>query len=70
MDDMMIGVVIQFFALLGGGVTAWTRINNDVQILKSRIIHLEKNETETSKKLDTLIEAIQELKILLAKKGI
>jgi hypothetical protein len=41
-----------------------------VTLLKSRIINLEKRENDMAKKLDTLLEAVNELKILLAKKGI
>jgi len=39
-------------------------------VLKSRIINLEKRDDDMAKKLDTLLEAVNELKILLAKKGI
>jgi hypothetical protein len=39
-------------------------------VLKSRIINLEKRENDMAKKLDVLLEAVNELKILLAKKGI
>jgi len=70
MDSTAIGIVVQFIVLLGGGVSAWIKINNDVTVLKSRIINLEKKESATDKKLDLLMEAVQEIKILLAKKGI
>jgi prefoldin subunit 5 len=70
MESTAIGMVVEFIVLLGGGVSAWIKINNDVTILKSRIISLEKKEGVTDKKLDDLMEAIQEIKILLAKKGI
>lgn len=70
MESTAIGMVVEFIVLLGGGVSAWIKINNDVTILKSRIISLEKKESATDKKLDDLMEAIQEIKILLAKKGI
>jgi len=70
MESTAIGIVVQFIVLLGGGVSAWIKINNDVTVLKSRIINLEKKESATDKKLDLLMEAVQEIKILLAKKGI
>lgn len=70
MDSTAIGIVVQFIVLLGGGVSAWIKINNDVTVLKSRIINLEKKESATDRKLDLLMEAVQEIKILLAKKGI
>lgn len=70
MDSTAIGMAVEFIVLLGGGVSAWIKISNDVTVLKSRIINLEKKENATDKKLDALMEAIQEIKILLAKKGI
>jgi prefoldin subunit 5 len=70
MESTAIGMVVEFIVLLGGGVSAWIKINNDVTVLKSRIINLEKKESATDKKLDDLMEAIQEIKIILAKKGI
>jgi prefoldin subunit 5 len=70
MDSTAIGMVVEFIVLLGGGVSAWIKINNDVTVLKSRIINLEKKESATDRKLDLLMEAVQEIKILLAKKGI
>ena len=70
MESTAIGMVVEFIVLLGGGVSAWIKISNDVTVLKSRIINLEKKESATDRKLDLLMEAIQEIKILLAKKGI
>lgn len=70
MDSTQIAIIIEGIALLGGGVAAWTKINQEVTILKSRIISLEKQESIMSAKLDTLIEAVNELKVLLASKGI
>lgn len=70
MNEVTTGMILEFFVLLGGGIGAWVKLNQDLTILKSRIISLEKKESETDKKLDALMEAIQEIKILLAKKGI
>jgi prefoldin subunit 5 len=70
MEQLTIGMVVEFIVLLGGGIGAWTKLNSEVTVLKSRIISLEKNEASTSNKLDALMEAIQEIKILLAKKGL
>lgn len=70
MDSTQIAMVIEGITLVGGGVAAWTKINQEVTILKSRIISLEKQESIMSAKLDTLIEAVNELKVLLASKGI
>jgi len=70
MSEVTTGMILEFLVLLGGGIGAWVKLNQDLTILKSRIISLEKKESETDKKLDALMEAIQEIKILLAKKGI
>lgn len=70
MEHLTIGMVVEFVVLLGGGIGAWTKLNQDVTVLKSRIVTLERKEQSTDKKLDALIEAINEIKILLAKKGI
>lgn len=70
MSEIIIVTVLQFVALLGGGIGVWTKLNQDVTVLKSRIINLEKKEESTDRKLDLLMEAIQEIKIILAKKGI
>jgi prefoldin subunit 5 len=70
MEHLTIGMILEFVLLLGGGIGAWTKLNQDVTVLKSRIINLEKKEQSTDKKLDALMEAIQEIKIILAKKGL
>jgi len=70
MDQVTVGMLVEFVVLLGGGIGAWTKLNQDVTVLKSRIINLEKKEQSTDKKLDALMEAIQEIKIILAKKGL
>ena len=70
MNEVTTGMILEFLVLLGGGIGVWVKLNQDLTILKSRIISLEKKESETDKKLDALMEAIQEIKILLAKRGI
>lgn len=70
MEQLTIGMILEFVVLLGGGIGAWTKLNQEVTLLKSRIISLEKKEQSTDKKLDALMEAIQEIKIILAKKGL
>jgi|TARA_R100001509_G_C4769691_1_gene182583 prefoldin subunit 5 len=70
MEQITAAMIFEFIALLGGGIAAWTKINQEVTLLKSRIINLEKRENDMAKKLDTLLDAVNELKILLAKKGI
>ena len=70
MEQITAAMIFELIALLGGGIAAWTKINQEVTVLKSRIINLEKRENDMAKKLDTLLDAVNELKILLAKKGI
>ena len=70
MEQITIGMIAEFVILLGSGIGVWVKLNQEVTILKSRIISLEKKEQSTDKKLDALMEAIQEIKIILAKKGI
>jgi prefoldin subunit 5 len=69
MSEVTTGMILEFILLLGGGIGAWVKINQQVMVLKSRIINLEKKEESMDKKLDLLMDAVQELKILLAKSG-
>ena len=70
MDSTQIAMVIEAVTLLGGGVAAWVKINNEVTVLKSRIIRLEKREDDVQRTLNVLVEGINEIKLLLARKGI
>lgn len=70
MDSTQIAMVIEAITLLGGGVAVWVKLNNDVTVLKSRIINLEKKENDVQRTLDLLVEGINEIKLLLARKGI
>ena len=45
-------------------------MTNDVTRIKARLFSLEKQETQVQKTLEVLVEGINEIKILLAKKGI
>lgn len=63
-------MAIEAITLLGGGVAVWVKLNNDVTVLKSRIINLEKKENDVQRTLDVLVEGINEIKLLLARKGI
>tara|TARA_R110002167_G_scaffold221254_2_gene425978 strand:+ start:523 stop:729 length:207 start_codon:yes stop_codon:yes gene_type:complete len=55
----------------GGGILAtWVKMTNDVTKIKARLFSLEKQETQVQKTLDVLVEGINEIKLLLAKKGI
>ena len=70
MDSTQIAMIIEAITLLGGGVAVWVKLNNDVTVLKSRIINLEKKESDVQRTLDVLVEGINEIKLLLARKGI
>ena len=70
MDSTQIAMIVEAVTLLGGGVAAWVKINNEVTVLKSRIIRLEKREDDVQRTLNVLVEGINEIKLLLARKGI
>jgi hypothetical protein len=64
----------EFIAMVlgsGGGILAtWVKMTNDVTKIKARLYALEKQETQVQKTLDILLEGVNEIKLLLAKKGI
>ena len=64
----------EFIAIVlgsGGGILATlVKMTNDVTKIKARLFSLEKQETQVQKTLDVLVEGINEIKLLLAKKGI
>jgi prefoldin subunit 5 len=68
-EQLTTGMILEFVILVSGGIGAWVKINQQVMVLKSRIVNLEKKEESMDKKLDLLMDAVQELKILLAKSG-
>ena len=53
--------------MLGLGV--WVNLNSEVAKLKGRVYRLESDQGELKAMLKECVEGIQELKILLAKKG-
>jgi len=64
----------EFIAIVlgsGGGILAtWVKMTNDVTKIKSRLYALEKTETKAQQTLEVLVEGVNEIKLLLAKKGI
>ena len=55
----------------GGGILAtWVKMTNDVTKIKARLYSLEKQETQVQRTLNVLLEGVNEIKLLLAKKGI
>lgn len=54
----------------GGLVATWVKMTNDMTHVKARLYSLEKQETKVQVSLDNLLEGVNEIKLLLAKKGI
>ena len=63
----IIGIGLSCFV---GILGTWIRMTNDVTKIKSRIFALEKQEGEVKALLKELCIGMQEIKILLAEKGI
>jgi hypothetical protein len=67
MNYEFIGVVLG----TGGGILAtWVKMTNDVTKIKARLYALEKQETKVQETLNVLVDGVNEIKLLLAKKGI
>lgn len=54
----------------GGLVATWVKMTNDMTHVKARLYSLEKQETKVQVSLDNLLDGVNEIKLLLAKKGI
>lgn len=73
---MLLSLVITYeliallIGILGGGVTAWVTLSNHLARLTERVDRLEKSEDAINKALNNLLEIVQEIKVLLAEKGI
>ena len=63
----IIGVAVGCF---GGILGTWIRMTNDVTKIKARIYSLEKQESEVKSLLKELCAGMQDIKLLLAEKGI
>ena len=66
----MVTLGLEASALLGAGLAAYIGVKNELTKLKSRIHVLEQSETKIQSTLEILLQGIQDIKILLAKKGI
>ena len=53
-----------------GLIATWVKMTNEVTKIKSRLYSLEKSETKVQQTLDILVEGMNDIKLLLAKKGI
>ena len=67
MDTLTAFEVISLAASIVG---VYVKLTEEVGKLQSRVIALEKTETEVKGMLTELLASVQEIKLLLAKKGI
>lgn len=67
---MNLETVVALAGLASGLIATYVKLANEVTQLRSRIHTLEQSDGRTQEKLDLMLAAIQELKILLAKKGL
>jgi len=67
MDTLTAFEVISLAASIVG---VYVKLTQEVSKLQSRVIALEKTETEVKGMLTELLASVQEIKLLLAKKGI
>ena len=63
----LIGIAISCFA---GVLGTWIKLTNEVTKIKARLFSLEKQEGEVKAMLKELCQGMQEIKLLLAEKGI
>jgi hypothetical protein len=64
--DVLINLIPSLFAAVG----VWVSLNSEVAKLKGRVYRLENDQSELKGMLKECVEGINELKLLLAKKGI
>jgi len=65
-SDVLISLVPSLMAAVG----VWVSLNGEVAKLKGRVYRLENDHNELKGMLRECVEGIQDLKILLAKKGL
>ena len=63
-------VLISLVPTLMAAVGVWGSLNGEVAKLKGRVYRLENDQNELKGMLRECVEGIQDLKILLAKKGL
>lgn len=66
MDEI---TLFELLTLAGGLIGVYVKLSNEVGKLKSRVIMLERQESEVKKLLTDLTTAVNEIKLLLAEKG-
>ena len=57
----------EIFGIIGALVATWVKHKVDYSKLEAKVMVLESDNAEFKKDLKTLIEAVQEIKLLLAK---
>ena len=60
----------EILSLAGAIIGVYTKLTGELGKIKGRVVALEKTETEVKAMLTELLASVQEIKILLAKKGI
>ena len=60
----------ELITLAASIIGVYVKLTGEVGKLKSRVIALEKTETEVKAMLTELLSSVQEIKLLLAEKGI
>jgi len=60
----------ELVTLAGSIIGVYVKLTQELGKLKGRVIALEKTETEVKAMLTELLASVQEIKLLLAKKGI
>ena len=65
-NEVLISLVPSLMAAVG----VWVSLNGEVAKLKGRVYRLENDQNELKGMLRECVEGIQELKLLLAKKGL
>jgi len=62
--------LFEIITLSGALIGVYVKLSTELGKLKSRVIMLERQESEVKAMLTNLVEAVQEIKLLLAEKGI
>ena len=63
-------IIILAFSCFTGILGTYIKMSNDLTKIKSRVFYLERQEGEVKTLLKELCEGMQDIKILLAEKGI
>jgi hypothetical protein len=67
---MMYELAVVAITAFGGILGTWIKMTNEVTKIKSRVYSLEKQEGEVKNLLKELCRGMQDIKLLLAEKGI